>query len=72
MPPRCLHGNAGDNTDDPGAMIRDVIRERVEGAASLISYPDMPDHAGCLPGVYTVMPEITRIIPEITRIIPEQ
>ena len=23
MPPRCIHGNAGDNTDDPGATIRD-------------------------------------------------
>ena len=23
MPPRYIHGNAGDNTDDPGATIRD-------------------------------------------------
>ena len=23
MPARCIHGDAGDNTDDPGAMVRD-------------------------------------------------
>ena len=26
MPARCIHGDAGDNTDDPGAMIQDCSR----------------------------------------------
>ena len=29
------------------------------------------DHAGCLPGVYTVMLETRRILPEATRMIPD-
>ena len=31
MPARCIHGDAGDNTDDPGAMIHGAIRECVKG-----------------------------------------
>ena len=33
MPTRCIHGDAGDNTDDPGAMTQDggfAIREWVK------------------------------------------
>ena len=30
MPARCIHSDAGDNTDDPGAMIRGAIRECVK------------------------------------------
>ena len=45
MPARCLHGdagdntdNAGDNTDDTGAMIRGAIRECVKAPLGFLFF----------------------------------
>ena len=60
---RCLHGrNTVPSRSDYGSFFIRVLRDR-----KLIS-PRIcwcaKDHAGCLPGVYTVMPQTTRMIPE--------